>query len=188
MQTIATSTGMASLPYPIVVSDSVAAVVMRLLTDADKALDADWVAAKSCIAQASALLQAERDRGDTALRGSEESNRSGLAPWQFSKVKAYVEDNLDTPIRTVTLAKISRLSASYFSVAFKRSVGETLHAYLSRRRVERAQQLMLTTDHGLSQIALDCGFCDQAHLSRVFRRLTGLAPNQWRRQRLAQPI
>ena len=161
---------------------------MRLLTDADKALDTDWVAAKSCIGRASALLREERNLNELALRRRPDSSRSGLAPWQLSKVKAYVEENLDTPIRNLTLARISRLSPSYFSVAFKRSVGEPLQTYLSRRRVERAQELMLTSAHALSQISLDCGFCDQAHLSHVFRRMTGFAPNQWRRERLAQPV
>jgi AraC family transcriptional regulator len=99
-----------------------------------------------------------------------------------------VEENLDAQIRVGTLATISRLSRSYFSVAFKRSLGETLHAYLTRRRVARAQELMLMTDQVLSQIALDCGFCDQPHLSRVFRRLIGVAPNKWRRQRLAESM
>jgi transcriptional regulator GlxA family with amidase domain len=103
-------------------------------------------------------------------------------------LKVYVEENLDAQIRISTLANISRLSRSYFSMAFKRSLGETLHTYLTRRRVARAQELMLVTDQVLSQIALDCGFCDQAHLSRVFRRLIGVAPNKWRRQRLADSM
>jgi AraC family transcriptional regulator len=186
MQSMATS-GAAGFAHTMNVPASVTAAVMRLLTDADKVLDADSVVARSCIARATALLQAEHDRREPALPHSEASGRSGLAPWQIRKVKEYVEENLDTPIRTHTLASISRLSASYFAVAFKRSFGETLHAYLSRRRVERAQEVMLTTDQVLSQIALDCGFCDQAHLSRMFRRMIGVAPNQWRRQRLARP-
>jgi transcriptional regulator GlxA family with amidase domain len=155
---------------------------MKLLTDAGMIIDADRVAAKYCIAQATALLLAERAGPETT---TDPVNRSGLAPWQISKVKAYVDDNLGMPIRVGTLAALCRLSVSYFSVAFKRSLGETVQSYLSRRRVARAQELILATEEPLSRIALDCGFCDQAHLSRMFHRIVGMAPNRWRRERMA---
>ncbi len=73
------------------------------------------------------------------------------------------------------------MSTSYFSKAFKGSFGKTVQDYLHQRRVERAQELMLSTDNMLSQIALDCGFCDQAHLSRMFQRSVGVSPARWRR-------
>jgi transcriptional regulator GlxA family with amidase domain len=178
---------MATLAYHgPVVPDSIPATVMKLLTDAGMMIDADRVGAKSCLAQATALLLA--DRGDPSrATATDVTNRSGLTPWQISKVKAYVDDNLGTPIRVGALAALCRLSISYFSVAFKRSVGETVQSYLSRRRVARAQQLILATDEPLSRIALECGFCDQAHLSRMFHRVVGVAPNRWRRESMALP-
>ena len=159
---------------------STSAVVMRLLTDADRALDADRGAAKTYIAQAAAILREEDDRFVPASEVTRISSRGRLAQWQLHKVCAYVEQNLDQEIRASTLASLSRLSASYFPVTFKRTFGETLHVYLTRRRVQRAQDMMLTTDLLLGQIALDCGFCDQAHFCRVFRQSVGLTPNQWR--------
>jgi AraC family transcriptional regulator len=179
MQAIATSAYHAPV-FPA----SVSATVMKLLTDAGMMIDADRVAAKYCIAQATALLLAER-AGPEPGTTTDAINRSGLAPWQISKVKAYVDDNLGTPIRVSTLAALCRLSISYFSVAFKRSLGETVLSYLSRRRVARAQELILASGEPLSRIALDCGFCDQAHLSRMFHRIVGMAPNRWRRERMA---
>ena len=169
-----------------VVPVSVSVTVMKLLTDAGMMIDADRVAAKFCLAQATALLRADR-AAPAPVAATDIANRSGLAPWQISKVKAHVEDNLGTPIRVTTLAALCRLSVSYFSVAFKRSLGETVQSYLSRRRVARAQELILTTDAPLSRIALDCGFCDQAHLSRMFHRIVGMAPNRWRRESVALP-
>jgi len=132
-----------------------------------------------CLAQASALL-----RDSFALSDSGElhqTSRSGLAPWQVRRVRAYVEAHLDEPIRVAGLAILSRLSVSYFSVAFRCSFGVSLHKFLARLRVERPA-LMLSTGQPLSQIALACGFCDQAHLSRQFRRVTGTTPHGWRRE------
>jgi AraC family transcriptional regulator len=187
MQPMATSTHQAGLAYGGMMPASVSAAVMKLLTNAGTMIDADQIAAKSCLEQATALLEAERMISLPAADGAESANRSGLAPWQIRKVRAYVDENLGTPIRVGVLASCCRLSASYFSVAFKRSLGETVQSYLARRRVERAQDLILTTDQPLSQIALNCGFCDQAHLSRMFHRLIGVTPNRWRREMAASP-
>ena len=100
---------------------STSAVVMRLLTDADRALDADRGAAKTYIAQAAAILREEDDRFVPASEVTRISSRGRLAQWQIHKVCAYVEQNLDQEIRASTLASLSRLSASYFPVTFKRS-------------------------------------------------------------------
>jgi AraC family transcriptional regulator len=177
MLPIATSTSEAGFA-----NAAVSAAVMKLLTDANEAIDADRDAAKSCIARATALLRAEYDGQEQAAPDASAPGGSGLAPWQVIKVKAYMEANLDRPIQVAELARICRLSGSYFPVAFKRRFGETVHACMNRRRVERAQDRMLNSGEALSRIALDCGFCDQAHLSRMFRRLIGVSPHRWRRQ------
>jgi AraC-like DNA-binding protein len=56
--------------------------------------------------------------------------------------------------------------------------------YIRRRRVERAQQLMLLSQESLAQIALACGFADQAHYCRVFRSVVGVSPSAWRRRNM----
>ncbi len=110
--------------------------------------------------------------------------RNGLAPWQVRQVLAYIETNLGTPIRNKDLALVARLSVYYFNVAFRNSVGSSPHEYVVRRRVKRAQELMLSTGNSLSDIAAECGMADQAHLTRVFRKLAGNSPAAWRRARL----
>jgi transcriptional regulator GlxA family with amidase domain len=92
-----------------------------------------------------------------------------------------MEANLHEPLRVEHLAALVRLSASYFARAFKVSFGATPHDYLMRLRMQRAQLQLLGSDVPLAQIALDCGLCDQAHFSRVFRRATGISPSAWRR-------
>ena len=109
--------------------------------------------------------------------------RRGLAPWQVRRVLAHIEGNLGTSIRNKDLAVVARLSTFHFAVAFRSSVGESPHEHIIRRRVERAQGLMLSTDRALSDIAAECGMADQAHLTRLFRRIVGESPAAWRRAR-----
>lgn len=112
--------------------------------------------------------------------------RSGLAPWQIRQVKTHIVANLGTTIRTQDLASIAGLSPFHFSRAFRDSFGDSPHSYLLRRRIERSQGLMLTTNMSLAEIALDCGLVDQAHFGRLFRRLVGESPGAWRRARANQ--
>jgi transcriptional regulator GlxA family with amidase domain len=107
----------------------------------------------------------------------------GLAPWQIRRVLTYVDANLQTPIRNKDLAAVARLSEFHFNVAFRKSVGHSPHEYIIRRRMERAQGLMLSTDKALSEIATECGLADQPHLTRLFHRFVGESPAAWRRAR-----
>nr|WP_246691032.1 helix-turn-helix transcriptional regulator [Neorhizobium alkalisoli] len=73
------------------------------------------------------------------------------------------------------------MSTSYFSTAFKVSFGMSPHNYILSRRIGHAKLRMIESDAPLCEIALDCGLADQAHLCRVFRRITGTTPSSWRR-------
>jgi AraC family transcriptional regulator len=110
--------------------------------------------------------------------------RGGLAAWQIRKVTRYIDVNLERTIRNDDLAALARLTPAHFGRAFRNSVGEPPHEYVIRRRVERAQGLMLATEATLSDIALDCGLADQSHLTRLFRRVVGESPRVWRRARV----
>jgi AraC family transcriptional regulator len=151
-----------------------------LLATATVALDTDRRAAKNCIQRAAALLGI-----DLGLGGDEAAQRScqvSLALWQAKLLRSYIEDKLGSTIRTTDLTGVARLSTSHFFRAFRQTFGESPRAYIMQRRIRRAQELMLTSRLPLSQVALECGMCDQAHLSRVFRRIVGINPNAWRRQ------
>jgi len=110
--------------------------------------------------------------------------RGGLAPWQARIVKTHVDRHIDGNLRTKELARLVQLSSFHFCRVFRVSFGDSPHAYVTRRRVERAQGLILTTNLTLGQIALDCGFADQAHFTKIFRRLCGESPREWRRTRM----
>lgn len=127
--------------------------------------------------------QAMLDEGPAPAARRPAASRHGLAPWQIRRVLAHVDANLDTPIRNRELAAIAHLSVFHFNVAFREGVGDSPHEYVIRRRIERAQGLMLSTGKPLSQIAVECGLADQSHLTRLFRRVVGESPAAWRRAR-----
>jgi AraC-like DNA-binding protein len=136
--------------------------------------------AAECLQRAEALLEAVERQATPAAPSTV---RQGLAPWQVRRVLAYIDANLDKSIRNKDLAAVARLSEFHFNVAFRNSVGDSPHEYIIRRRMERAQGLMLSTDAPLSEIAVECGLADQAHFTRLFRRVVGETPGAWRRAR-----
>lgn len=165
-------------------SDGSSLVVVTGFLDAALRLwDDDRVSARSQIKVAAAMLRSyTNDSAADAEIPVMPDAACGLAPWQVRKVREFIETSLDAPIRLRDCASKARLSASYFSHAFKATFGTTVGHYIRRRRVERAQRLMLLSQEPLSQIALACGFADQAHYCRVFRDIVGLSPNVWRRR------
>jgi AraC family transcriptional regulator len=164
-------------------------VVSELIETLADALSKDRETARECVRHASAaLLSCARDAEESVDAASVETNerrmyRGGLAPWQARSVTAYIDANLSTSLSCEELARSARLSVSYFARAFKCTFGCSPHVFLMRRRMQRAQGLMLESNAPLAQIALDCGFADQAHLSRNFLRFTGERPASWRRAR-----
>jgi len=153
-------------------------LISTLLLEAKDTLAVDISAAKKLVTRISQLL-------DTA---DEKTFVGGLAPWQMKRVEAYITENISRTITLDQLADCTKLSASYFGRAFKATFGETPHAYVLRKRVELACRLMQQTPLPLAEIALDCGMADQSHLTRIFRRFTGMSPNAWRRLRGRDPI
>ncbi len=92
----------------------------------------------------------------------------------------YVEENLAADISIDELAALAGMSRSHFSHRFKASFGQSPHQYVLFRRVERARNLLATTDMPVAEIALACGFADQAHMSTAFKRHAGLTPALFR--------
>ena len=154
--------------------------VSELLAAATASLDTDRDAAKACIQRAAELLRSGCVHDSKHAQGLRAA-RGGLARWQKKRVAAYVAANLGSCIRAADLANVVRLSTGHFFRAFRLTFGETPMAYVTRERVRRCQELMLSSQAPLAAIALDCGMSDQSHLTRVFRRFVGVNPGVWRR-------
>jgi AraC family transcriptional regulator len=119
-----------------------------------------------------------------------EFKASGLPQSQLQRVIDYIKANLTRDLSILDLATLTGMSESHFSRSFKRSVGITPYQYLIQQRVERAKQLLeqrfsrgagFPPTISISSIALDCGFANQTHLTKVFRQMTGMTPKAYQK-------
>jgi transcriptional regulator GlxA family with amidase domain len=107
-------------------------------------------------------------------------NRGGLPPRALRRVREFIEANLAENISIRAMAAIVGLSMFHFARAFKQSEGLTPHEYLVQCRVRRAQELLVSTNWSLSEIAMASGFSDQSHCTRRFREHVGVTPSGYR--------
>jgi transcriptional regulator GlxA family with amidase domain len=156
-----------------------AQLIASLLASAQRALPPSALEAEQYIVRACQLLLPS---GEVPAPTCTRPGPSPLDPWRIGPVAQWIDTHLGESIRIEQLAALVHLSHSHFSRSFHRTVGESPASYIRRRRIERAQQLMLTTRLSLAQIALECGLADQCHLTRVFRSVAGITPANWRRQ------
>jgi AraC-like DNA-binding protein len=106
----------------------------------------------------------------------------GMGFGSLRRTREHIERRLAHRISLPELAGIAGLSAGHFSRAFKQSVGMSPHRYLLKRRIAAAADLIRDTDRPLADVALNVGFCDQSHFTRVFARESGETPSAFRRR------
>jgi AraC family transcriptional regulator len=158
--------------------------LLKLLDSAHQVLCRDRVQAGQFINEARTVVRQEIERADTSNDVPFIAGRKRhLPPWRARRALEVIETHLGRTINTEELATAARLSVSYFSRAFRADFGLSPHEYVIRRRIQRAQELMLVTDRPLASIAIQCGWADQAHYTRMFRRTVGVTPARWRRLR-----
>jgi AraC family transcriptional regulator len=114
--------------------------------------------------------------------------RGGLAPWQERRAKELMSTHLGREISLAFVAGECGLSVSHFARSFKQCTGTPPHRWLLENRVERAKELLTDAEPPLAEIALECGFSDQSHFTRVFSRTVGTSPGTWRRLRLSRRV
>jgi AraC family transcriptional regulator len=154
--------------------------VLTLLDEAVRQLHSSDEVAHGTIIEATSFLRRQID--SEPVQGLPDGDGRLLA-WQARKVRDYIDSHLTGPVPIADLCVLIGRSKAHFSRSFKRTFGESPHAFVIWRRLELAARYMLQTDAPLSDIALRCGFTDQAHLSKHFRQSTGQTPAAWRRAR-----
>jgi AraC family transcriptional regulator len=99
---------------------------------------------------------------------------------QMQRIREFVEANLETDIRLEMMAGICGRSTEYFVRVFKATAGVSPYQYVLNLRIERAKALLGVEGASIADVALRCGFSHQEHLTRMFRRFTGVTPGRYR--------
>ena len=140
--------------------------------------------AHGAILEATSLLR--RQLHPQPLNSPAGEGKERLLAWQVRKVLDYIDRQISGRVLVANLCALVGRSEAHFSRSFRGTFGCSPHAFVIRRRVELAAECMLKTEMSLSDIALGCGFVDQAHLCKHFRAVTGETPAAWRRAQRAQ--
>jgi YesN/AraC family two-component response regulator len=101
-------------------------------------------------------------------------------PPTITRAKEYITEHQSEDISLGQVAKAVNTSTFYFCKMFKKATGLNFTNYLSRIRVERAKNLLLNPNLRVSEIAFEVGFQSLTHFNRVFKRIIGQSPTEYR--------
>jgi AraC family transcriptional regulator len=115
------------------------------------------------------------------------ADAKGLAPWQLRRITEFLDAHLCERIELADLAALVGLSQSHFSRSFKESTGLPPYRWQLNARIRRAQTLLFESGATLEEVAEATGFADAVHFGRTFRKIIGVTPAAWRRDRPGEP-
>ncbi len=131
-------------------------------------------------ALAISLIRDHSSLGRKAARKAARERGGGLPRRALKEVIDYIGANLEKDLTLAEMAGVTHMSPYHFSRLFKESTGLTPHRYVIERRVQRAEELLGSSALPIAEIALLCGFANQSHLNRHFKRLLGVSPKALR--------
>jgi len=126
---------------------------------------------------AAALVDAFRGRSRSVL-----ALRGGLGPARLRTIQELVHAKIEDELSLIEMAESVELSPAHFSRMFRESTGETPHQFVLRNRIERAKEMLRARGARVLDVAVACGFKTQQHFARVFRRLCGASPTEYRQE------
>lgn len=104
----------------------------------------------------------------------------GLTQAQCRMIIEFIEENISRNISLAELAGLLQLSVFHFSRKFRREFGYPPYAYVIQQRLERAKRQLRGGNVPLKVVAANCGFADQSHMTRLFRRALNVTPAEYR--------
>ncbi|TBL79569.1 response regulator transcription factor [Paenibacillus thalictri] len=115
--------------------------------------------------------------------GEEEKQRlKGISHPEVNKIVTYIKENYDKDISVKLLSQYVMMGENYVSALFKKKTGQTLIHYLHEVRVKQAIHYLLQTDMQIQEIGLKVGFVNDNYFIKIFKRLTGSTPSQYRQR------
>ncbi|WP_114466306.1 AraC family transcriptional regulator [Pseudorhodoferax soli] len=157
-------------------TDERLATVMKLLSDVVEDPD------PSVQLYGDALVTALATRLLSRARNAPK-RESKLSPLQLRDAISFLEANMPHRVELATLAALAGLSPSYYSRAFKATTGLAPYQWQLQTRIQQAQALLLFKTMSLEDIAEATGFADAVHFARMFKKMTGVTPSSWRKDR-----
>jgi AraC-like DNA-binding protein len=106
----------------------------------------------------------------------EKTNWSGLV----SRANAYITSHCHETISTSAIAQTLQCNPDYLSRLYRKTTGITITEEINRKRIQLAKKTLLDSTMNINEIAYHCGFDNTSYFHRVFRRLAGLSPNEYR--------
>lgn len=107
---------------------------------------------------------------------------TGHVPVKILDAISYIQLNLNHDLSVTYLAKRANLHTDYFSRLFLQHTGERPVRYIHEKRIERAQYLMVTTQMTFSEMATKTGFENVFYFSKIFKKITGMSPGNYKKQ------
>lgn len=99
----------------------------------------------------------------------------------MKRLMQFIDAHLsDSEVGIIEMAEAAAISRSGLNRKLKRIVGLTPAEFLREIRIKRAQQFLLSTSKGVSEIAYSCGFSDPKYFGKIFRSMTGMSPTDYR--------
>jgi AraC-like DNA-binding protein len=116
------------------------------------------------------------------IRLPEELIEASRCDERVAAVAAHVQAHLSDPLTNEELAKVAKMSTNAFIRFFHRTAGLSPQSFVRARRVEHAGVLLHNSTQKIEEIATATGFCDRYHFSRIFKRVRGMGPAEFRRR------
>jgi transcriptional regulator GlxA family with amidase domain len=103
---------------------------------------------------------------------------------RLHRVRVFIDEHMHEQLEVADLASIAGLSRFHFIRLFRIDTGESPRKYLLRARINRAKQMLMTSELAIGDVALQLGFYDNSHFANSFRRFFGISPSEFVRRQL----
>ncbi|KAA6465281.1 helix-turn-helix transcriptional regulator [Acidobacteria bacterium AB60] len=155
-------------------------LIASIVTSLGDQLDNPVRGGRLFVDSAAQMLVAQLLRKNCAFPLALPNRAPRLSVRKLRLVEEYIQASLASRLTLENLAASIHMSAFHFARLFKATTGQTPHAYVTRLRIERAQELLRTSTSSISAIAQRVGFPGKSHFAATFLRLTGIPPHLFR--------
>lgn len=119
------------------------------------------------------------------LAGELEVATDSLEPGIIKRTREFIQDHLDEPLSLESVAKAVHCNSFYLCKLFKKVTGHSFTEYINQMRLRKAKELLVNQELRISEVAMDAGFQSITHFNRVFRKVVGCSPTDYRRNHQA---